>query len=429
MGRPRKQQHLPAPSRRGRSQAGAPGDGSSIPSSATSVNGLIANAPDKVSSNLNLVIEPSSPVVSSSVVSSMAPVVFSEEVPVALVISGEVPVVANPTLQAESPIPNGGVDPVVIPAVHRPTWMDRVANSPVGIELHHVQDGSKDGEVVIEVADIQEEIEYWLNTFSKPEDLALVLRGSTRSLGGHALVLKVWSPRISSELETISRVPVWITLPNLDPLFWSEKALSKIGSKVSVPLYADPVTTHKERLSFARVMVELGHEKDKCRLFKKQEARVKQTVAASAPPPTVIAVSSSTVPKVIEEVVDESSNDIVPPVPGQALDSGENAVPVTSVSMPSVQTSDDGGAALASNDGFTQVINNYGSHPNGRIWLFWSKSSLTVQILSCDSQWIHVMVTEMGRSPFLITFIYAFNTSQGQTALWDFLKGVTPAQP
>ncbi|KAK9733508.1 hypothetical protein RND81_04G071900 [Saponaria officinalis] len=76
-----------------------------------------------------------------------------------------------------------------------------------------------------------------------------------------------------------------------------------------------------------------------------------------------------------------------------------------------------------------QIINNYDYHPNGRIWIIWKKSSLNIQVLSRDSQWIHVRVNEVGRPPFIISFIYAFNTTQGRTALWDFLKGAAPSLP
>ncbi|KAK9667943.1 hypothetical protein RND81_13G022500 [Saponaria officinalis] len=78
---------------------------------------------------------------------------------------------------------------------------------------------------------------------------------------------------------------------------------------------------------------------------------------------------------------------------------------------------------------YFQVITNYGYHPNGRIWIIWRKSSLNIQILSRDSQWIHVRVNEVGRPLFLVTFVYAFNSVHGRTALWDFIKGVVPSLP
>ncbi|XP_074304499.1 uncharacterized protein LOC141639227 [Silene latifolia] len=84
-----------------------------------------------------------------------------------------------------------------------------------------------------------------------------ILRGNAWSLSGHSLLLKQWTPLFPTQLDTISKVPVWVLFHNLDPHLWSASALSKIASKIGTPLYADPVTTNKERLSFARVMVEV----------------------------------------------------------------------------------------------------------------------------------------------------------------------------
>ncbi|KAK9756226.1 hypothetical protein RND81_01G082400 [Saponaria officinalis] len=88
-----------------------------------------------------------------------------------------------------------------------------------------------------------------------------VLRGGPWHFGKNALILQKWSPSISQELECLSVVPVWVLLPGLDPLFWSSSVLSKISSKLGTPLYADRVTSTKERLGFARVMVEVDVSK------------------------------------------------------------------------------------------------------------------------------------------------------------------------
>ncbi|XP_074271224.1 uncharacterized protein LOC141595151 [Silene latifolia] len=147
--------------------------------------------------------------------------------------------------------------------------------------------------------------------FTKDQDLCTILRGSTWSLGSHSFVFKKWHPNISKELDTVSKVPVWVTLPDLDPLFWSEKALSKIASKIGNPLYADPVTTHKERLPFARIMVEvdlsqkltddkLRHEEHKCRLHitvEKDDQNVQVTNTEGTLEQTVLQLDSVTVEK------------------------------------------------------------------------------------------------------------------------------------
>ncbi|KAK9683897.1 hypothetical protein RND81_10G173200 [Saponaria officinalis] len=73
--------------------------------------------------------------------------------------------------------------------------------------------------------------------------------------------MEKWLPSISQELECLSVIPVWVLLPGLDPLYWSSSILSKIASKIGSPLFADRVISTKERLGFARLMVEVDVSK------------------------------------------------------------------------------------------------------------------------------------------------------------------------
>ncbi|XP_074278175.1 uncharacterized protein LOC141601771 [Silene latifolia] len=58
-------------------------------------------------------------------------------------------------------------------------------------------------------------------------------------------------------MDSVSIVPVWVLFPDLDPFMWSEQVLSKMASTVGKPLFADLPTTHKSKLLFARVLVEV----------------------------------------------------------------------------------------------------------------------------------------------------------------------------
>ncbi|XP_021739502.1 uncharacterized protein LOC110705891 [Chenopodium quinoa] len=56
--------------------------------------------------------------------------------------------------------------------------------------------------------------------------------------------------------ETIDEVPVWIRMAGLDLKFWGQNALMKLASLVGKPVRTDKETATKERLDFARIMVE-----------------------------------------------------------------------------------------------------------------------------------------------------------------------------
>ncbi|KAK9733165.1 hypothetical protein RND81_04G048100 [Saponaria officinalis] len=490
MGRPRKkpQPAQPAPVRRGRSKGDDDGDAPS--SSPATLNDFIAQAFDSsaVSCPLHVlsssdpvismvhvdhggsaslvVNEPSVPIsVIEEVSAPIIPVVGEVSDPIITVVE-EVPVASSPVMDppVSSSIPNGEANPIVIPVVHRPTWMDRVANSPVGMELRLVSDTSKDGEVQDFVKKFWNHVEkptvlyykkgWFFFRFGKVEDLNVVLRGSTWSLGGHALILKHWSPQIVQELDTVSKVPVWVTLPNLDPIFWSEAALSKIGSKIGTPLYADPVTTNKERLSFARVMVEvdvkLGHLVSNCRVLKRHEKVVqnaqRQTMAAAeaaTPVAEVIVVDSSADPEqpvseaVQRQIVGVGEQQVTQPQarqigsgPRQVVDKdgltlvtgrkGRRVLPILNVENDNSVT-----VRLVEHD----ILHNYGFHSNGRIWVLWSCSSLRVTLVDAGDQWLHVRIEESGRPSYMVTFVYGMNDAAKRVSLWSFLCQVTVSLP
>lgn len=52
-------------------------------------------------------------------------------------------------------------------------------------------------------------------------------------------------------------VPALIQIHDLPPDCWSQKVLSMIGSEVGKPLYTDNLTRTRERLEYARPMVEV----------------------------------------------------------------------------------------------------------------------------------------------------------------------------
>ncbi|XP_027107130.1 uncharacterized protein [Coffea arabica] len=70
------------------------------------------------------------------------------------------------------------------------------------------------------------------------------------------LFLKPWSKEmdITEELET---VPIWIRFPGLKLHYYTKKSLSKLASFVDKLLYTDKMTATQERISYARVSVEL----------------------------------------------------------------------------------------------------------------------------------------------------------------------------
>ncbi|XP_010687516.1 uncharacterized protein LOC104901625 [Beta vulgaris subsp. vulgaris] len=52
-------------------------------------------------------------------------------------------------------------------------------------------------------------------------------------------------------------IPIWVKLPNLPLHYWSSDSLSRIGSLLGMPVYADECTSKALRVSFARILIEM----------------------------------------------------------------------------------------------------------------------------------------------------------------------------
>ncbi|KAH0665450.1 hypothetical protein KY285_026656 [Solanum tuberosum] len=84
-------------------------------------------------------------------------------------------------------------------------------------------------------------------TFStKPEERDKVLCSGPHHLLRRPVIMKPWVPEFNFKEEILTTIPVWIKLPNLPLNRWNSVVLSKIGSSLGKPLYADECTTQVE---------------------------------------------------------------------------------------------------------------------------------------------------------------------------------------
>lgn len=98
--------------------------------------------------------------------------------------------------------------------------------------------------------------------FSSAGDRDSVLRNGPYYIFGRPLLLKIIPDVFDFNDHEISKVPVWVQLPNLPLEFWNTRALSKIASKIGSPKQADRLTIARERVSYARVLVEVDVTKE-----------------------------------------------------------------------------------------------------------------------------------------------------------------------
>lgn len=91
--------------------------------------------------------------------------------------------------------------------------------------------------------------------FDTEEDREKVLQGGPYFAFGIP-ILKIM-PRCFFFNEDVRHVPARIQIHGLPPDYWSQKGLSMIGSEIGKPLYTDKLTRTRERLVYARLMVEI----------------------------------------------------------------------------------------------------------------------------------------------------------------------------
>lgn len=74
---------------------------------------------------------------------------------------------------------------------------------------------------------------------------------------GVPMIIKEWTPDFNPDNLDLSTLPVWLHLPNLHYSLWNSTAIGKIASYLGKPLATDGLTAVRDRLTYARVLVEM----------------------------------------------------------------------------------------------------------------------------------------------------------------------------
>ncbi|XP_056693089.1 uncharacterized protein [Spinacia oleracea] len=98
---------------------------------------------------------------------------------------------------------------------------------------------------------------YFIIQFDSVDDRNSVMSGGTYTFFSKPMIIKSWSPEFNFYEEVLRVIPLWVRLPNLPLNCWSGDSLSRIASLLGVPICADDCTTRQQRVSFARVLVEM----------------------------------------------------------------------------------------------------------------------------------------------------------------------------
>ncbi|XP_075080525.1 uncharacterized protein LOC142166022 [Nicotiana tabacum] len=98
---------------------------------------------------------------------------------------------------------------------------------------------------------------YYIFTFDSLEDRDKVMQLGPYIFHNKPFILKNWSLDFVFDPKCLNVIPLWVRFPNLPVGHWPAEALSKLASVVGRPMYTDLYTTEMDRISFARVLVEI----------------------------------------------------------------------------------------------------------------------------------------------------------------------------
>ncbi|OIT40527.1 hypothetical protein A4A49_04466 [Nicotiana attenuata] len=98
---------------------------------------------------------------------------------------------------------------------------------------------------------------YFIFKFESVEDKNLIMQNGPYTFNSRPMVLKDWEPNFQMQNESMRIVPIWINLPGLPIQCWAEENLGRIASLLGKPICTDRLTAECERVSYARILVEM----------------------------------------------------------------------------------------------------------------------------------------------------------------------------
>ncbi|CAL5357362.1 unnamed protein product [Camellia sinensis] len=94
--------------------------------------------------------------------------------------------------------------------------------------------------------------------FDTIDSSTAVVKDGPWFIGGYFIVLKKWHSMMKLSKDQLDKIPIWVKLFNVLMEYWGDNGLSRITSVIGEPLYMDKLTAHGDRVSFAKVCVEIG---------------------------------------------------------------------------------------------------------------------------------------------------------------------------
>ncbi|KAJ8422697.1 LOW QUALITY PROTEIN: hypothetical protein Cgig2_031931 [Carnegiea gigantea] len=100
----------------------------------------------------------------------------------------------------------------------------------------------------------------YLVRFNELKDAMVVAQKGVFHFDQKPFIVRTWNPEMDINIDTITSLPIWIQLHELDIKYWGLQSLSKIRSILGIPLKTDKYTKDKSMRKYARLLVEMPLE-------------------------------------------------------------------------------------------------------------------------------------------------------------------------
>ncbi|KAI0522686.1 hypothetical protein KFK09_005071 [Dendrobium nobile] len=98
---------------------------------------------------------------------------------------------------------------------------------------------------------------FFLLRFTTEEDYEMAWSKGVWFFLGRPFLLQKWSPKFRPKRENFTSIPIWVKIHDLPLVCWNSEGISRIASKIGIPLAVDALTAQKTRLTFARVCIQV----------------------------------------------------------------------------------------------------------------------------------------------------------------------------
>ncbi|KAL2900665.1 hypothetical protein RDABS01_025747 [Bienertia sinuspersici] len=98
--------------------------------------------------------------------------------------------------------------------------------------------------------------------FHTKEQCEAILSGDPQFFDSKPVVWKRREPDMEVHKDSIKVVEVWIRLPKLELKYWGTRCLTKLGDSIGQTIKIDTLTEQRERLAYARMMIEVDLGKE-----------------------------------------------------------------------------------------------------------------------------------------------------------------------